>query len=153
VNVTLSPTDFANLSQTCNAKLDSIAVRLVGNQLGSGQPVVTILYGGASSMYSCQPGIDSYVRTFAQGNTAYGANSSFVTEGRAISPVAGISQMGSANQTLSGMPLASDYTILIDPSLPANRGVDWSKLDDVELKITYSYQDVFGATSECANAL
>ena len=153
VNVTLRPTDFANLSQTCNAKLDSIAVRLVGEGLGSGQPVVTILYGGASSMYSCQPGIDSYVRTFAQGNTAYGANSNFVTEGRAITPVAGISQMGSANQTLSGMPLASDYTIIIDPSLPANRGVDWTKLNDVELQVSYTYQDVFGATSECANAL
>ena len=153
VPFTLSQLNFANLSHTCNAKIESIAVRLVGVGLGSGQPMVTILYGGNASMYSCQPGIDSYVATFAQVNTAYGANSSFVTESRAISPVAGISEMGSANQTLSGMPLASDYTILIDPSLPANRGVDLLKLEDVELEITYSYQDIFGATSECANAL
>jgi len=150
---TLSQPNFANLSHTCNAKIESIAVRLVGVGLGSGHPMVTILYNGASSMYSCQPGIDSYVRTFAQGNTKYGANSSFLTESRAISPVAGISEMGSANQTLSGMPLASDYTILIDPNLPANRQMDVSKIEDVELEITYSYQDIFGATSECANAL
>ena len=153
VPFTLSPGAFANLSHTCNAKIDSIAVRLVGAGLGSGQPMVTILYGGASSMYSCQPGIDSYVRTFSQGRAGYASSSSFTTESRAISPVAGISEMGSANQTLSGMPLASDYTILIDPSLPANRWVDWNKLDDIELQVSYSYQDVFGATSECANAL
>jgi hypothetical protein len=153
LNFQLTQAAFANLSRTCNAKVESIAFRLVGDELGGGQPVVTLLYGGKSSMYSCQPSIDSYVRTFAQGKTAYGSNSSFVTEGRAISPVAGVGEMGVANQTLTGMPLSSDYTVIIDPWLPANRGLDWSKLDDVELEITYSYQDLFGATSECANAL
>ena len=153
LNVQLTQAAFANLSHTCNAKIESIAVRLVGEELGGSQPMVTILYGGKSSMYSCQPGIDAYVRTFAQGNTAYGSNSSFVTEARAISPVAGITEMGSPNTTLAGMPLSSDYTIIIDPWLPANRGVDWSRLDDVELELSYSYQDLFGANSECANAL
>ena len=153
LNVQLTQAAFANLSHTCNAKIESIAVRLVGEELGGSQPMVTILYGGKSSMYSCQPGIDAYVRTFAQGNTAYGSNSSFVTEARAISPVAGITEMGSPNTTLAGMPLSSDYTIIIDPWLPANRGVDWSRLDDVELELRYSYQDLFGANSECANAL
>ena len=153
LNVQLTQAAFANLSHTCNAKIESIAVRLVGEELGGSQPMVTILYGGKSSMYSCQPGIDAYVRTFAQGNTAYGSNSSFVTEARAISPVAGVTEMGSPNTTLAGMPLSSDYTIIIDPWLPANRGVDWSRLDDVELELSYSYQDLFGANSECAKAL
>ena len=153
MNFQLTPRAFANLRLTCNAKLESIAVRLVGDKLGGSQPVVTILYGGQSSMYSCQPGIDDYVATFAQGNTAYGSTSSFVTESRAISPVAGLAEMGSPNATLVGMPLASDYTIIIDPWLPANQNVDWTKLDDVELELSYSYQDLFGTESECANAL
>jgi hypothetical protein len=155
VNFKLSQALFANLSHTCNAKIDGIGVRLVGRDLGNAQPMVTILYGGASSMYSCQPGIDSYVRTFAQGNTAYGSNSSFITEARAISPVAGISKMGTPNRTLAGMPLSSDYTLIIDPTLPgqARPLVEWFKLDDVQLEISYTYQDLFGADSECANSL
>jgi hypothetical protein len=153
VNFQLSQAAFANLSHTCNAKVAGIGVRLVGENLGDAQPMATILYGGASSMYSCQPGVDSYVRTFAQGNTAYGSNSSFITEARAISPVAGISKMGTPNLTLAGMPLSSDYTLIIDPRLPANQGVNWNKLDDVELEISYTYQDLFGADSECANSL
>jgi hypothetical protein len=51
------------------------------------------------------------------------------------------------------MPLSSDYTLIIDPRLPANQGVNWNKLDDVELEISYTYQDLFGADSECANSL
>ena len=171
---------FANLSHTCNAKLESIAVKLVGNGLiagqaavnatpvveqgvpsmgdgiGGGQPVVTILAGGASSMLSCQPGIDAYVRTFApdwnQPNF-YASTSRFVTERRSISPVAGINQMGSPNLSLAGLPLASHYTLIIDTKLPANKGVNWRKLEDIQLQLTYAHQDLFGATSACANAL
>ncbi len=155
MNVQLSQAAFANLSHTCNAKIESIGVRLVGDGLGSGQPMVTILYGGQSSMYSCQPGIDAYVAAFTNAGdpVVYGANSAFVSAARAISPVAGIGAMGAPNQTLAGMPLASDYTILIDPFLPANRGIDWTKLNDVQLEVTYSYQDLFATGSECASSL
>ena len=171
---------FANLSRTCNAKLESIKVKLtgtgfilgqaglngvpvvssgrpsIGDGIGGGQPVVTILAGGASSMLSCQPGIDAYVRTFApdwRQQNYFGSKSQFVTERRAFSSVAGLNEMGPPNLSLAGLPLASDYTLIIDTKLEANRAVNWRKLADIELELTYSYQDVFAATSDCANAL
>ena len=153
VNFNLGLTQFANLRATCNAKVAGIALHLVGSDLGSGQPYATLLYNGSSQTYSCQPGIDAYVQTFGQGDTTFGSVTSFVVNGRAASPVAGVGEMGSSNVTFAGLPLAGDYTLIIDPSLPANQAINWNNLQDIELGLSYSYQDVFSSTSDCANSL
>ena len=153
VNFNLGLTQFANLPFTCNAKVAGVALELVGTGLGAGQPVATLLYGGNSQTYSCQPGIDAYVQTFGQGDTTFGTTTSFVVEGRAASPVAGVGEIGSSNVTFAGLPLAGDYTLIIDPAAPANQAINWANLDDIKVGLSYSYQDVFSSTSDCANSL
>ena len=63
-----------------------------------------------------------------------------------MSPVANLNTFGpddSANRGLEGLPLASTYTVLIDPAAGENANLDWSKLEDIKLKLTWAYQDVF----------
>ena len=153
VNFDLGLDDFANLALTCNAKIAGISIRLVGTNLGSGQPYATLLYNGQTSTYSCQPGIDAYVRTFGQGDTTFGAETSFVVNGRSTSPVAGITAMGSPSLSFAGLPLAGGFTLVIDPALPANQGINWDALDDIEIGLSYGWQDVFASESDCANSL
>jgi len=145
--------DFANLAVTCNAKVTSIAIKLEGEGIGSGQPAVTLLYEGSSQLYSCQPGISEYVETWGQGSTTFGTITSFQIDGRSGSPVAGLNVMGSSNTAFSGLPLASRYTVLIDPSLYANKDIVWSKVTDIKLGLTYDYQDPFPAESACDSSL
>ena len=145
--------DFANLAVTCNAKVKSVAIKLEGEGIGSGQPVVTLLYEGSSQLYSCQPGIGDYVETFGQNSTAFDTVTTFQVTGRSGSPVAGINVMGSPNNSFSGLPLASRYTLLIDATLPSNRNIDWSKVTDIKLGLAYDYQDPFAADSLCGSSL
>ena len=153
VNFNLGLSQFANLRATCNAKVAGIALHLVGSDLGSGQPYATLLYNGNSQTYSCQPGIQAYVETFGQGDATFGPITSFVVNGRAASPVAGVGEMGSSNVTFAGLPLAGDYTLIIDPTVPANQAINWANLEDIEVGLSYTYQDVFSSTSDCANSL
>jgi hypothetical protein len=153
VNFNLGLSQFANLRATCNAKVAGIALKLVGDNLGSGQPYATLLYNGNSQTYSCQPGIQAYVETFGQGDATFGPITSFVVNGRAASPVAGVGGMGSSNVTFAGLPLAGDYTLIIDPAVPANQAINWANLEDIQLGLNYSYQDIFSSTSDCANSL
>lgn len=135
--------DFANLEVTCNAKLKSIDVQLVG-ALGSGRPTVSVLYDGTSQLRSCQPGIDDYVALFGPQTTTYGSTTLLRTAGRSVSPVAGVNEFTAVpNQSLGGLPLVSQYTLLIDTSVGENGKLDWSKLEDVLIKLEYTYQDVF----------
>ncbi|QDG54634.1 hypothetical protein FIV42_28980 [Persicimonas caeni] len=141
--------DFANLGLTCNAKVASVDLKLVGDGLGDARPTVSLLYDGTSQLRSCQPGIDDYVAQFGEETTNYGSVTYLRTAGRSISPVAGINEFpgaaGQANQSLGGLPLASQYTLLIDKAAGENAEIDWSKLEDIEVELTYTYQDVFPA--------
>ncbi|MFT4705951.1 MAG: hypothetical protein ACI81R_003667, partial [Bradymonadia bacterium] len=137
--------DFANLGATCNAKIASLAVELVGENLGNARPTVTILYDGTSQLRSCQPGIDAYVENFGPEATVFGSITSFRTAGRSVSPVAGVGVFGSSNATLAGLPLASQYTVLIDPSIGENADIEWGNLEDIRLSVEYTYQDPFPA--------
>jgi hypothetical protein len=150
VNLDVSVESFANLGQTCNAKLSSVSVNLVGTELGpsagTAQPVATVVYGGAGSARSCQPGLADYVEQFGPDATAFGPVSSFRTPARAVSPVAGLNEFGAEstwNTTLEGLPFASNYTVLVDLEHPSNEEIDWEKLEDIELRFRYTYQDVF----------
>ena len=144
----VSLTDFANLQNTCNAKLESLDVKLVGEGLGDALPTVTILYDGVGQLRSCQPDLDAYVAQFGRASS-FGQTTILRSAGRSISPVAGVgtfpSENGSANQSLNGLPLASQYTILIDTEAGENDDIDWTRLEDVELRIAYTFQDVFPA--------
>lgn len=139
----ISLTDFANLEATCNAKVSSIAIELVGADLGTGRPTVSVLYDGASSVRSCQPNITTLVESVGRDATAFGSVTTFRTAGRSVSPVAGINEAGSSNATLQGLPLASQYTVLIDPSIGENGSINWDALEDIVLHIEYVTQDLF----------
>ncbi len=144
-NFGLSIEGFANLARSCNAKLDSVAVQLVGEGF-TGQPVVSIVYDGASQLRSCQPGLDTLVQALGPATTAFASVTPFKTAGRAISPVAGVNDFGPAqtwNSTLEGLPLSAGYTVLIDLTHPSNAALPWDRLEDVRLQFRYSYQDVF----------
>ena len=136
-------TDFANLAASCNAKISSVAIELVGEGLGDARPTVSLLYDGSSSVRSCQPNIGSIVDAIGRTATTFGPITTFRAVGRSVSPVAGINAPGSRNETLRGLPLASQYTLLIDPTLGENGDIDWDALDDVILHIEFVSQDVF----------
>ncbi|MFT5430105.1 MAG: hypothetical protein ACI9OJ_000778 [Myxococcota bacterium] len=137
---------FANLAAACNAKIVSFSIKLVGSNLGSGLPTVSILYDGTSQLRSCQPGLADYLKEQGSDATAFGETTRLRTPGRSVSPVAGINEFnpdGAANKSLGGLPLASQYTVLIDPTLGENGKIDWSALEDIELEVNYAYQDFF----------
>ena len=139
----ISLTDFANLEATCNAKVASVSIELVGADLGTGRPTVSLLYDGASSVRSCQPNINTIVESIGRDATTFGSITTFRTAGRSISPVAGINEAGSSNATLQGLPLASQYTVLIDQEIGENASINWDALQDIVLHIEYVAQDVF----------
>ncbi len=137
--------DFANLELTCNAKIANFAVNLIGD-IGEARPTVSLLYDGTSKLRSCQPGIDDYVELFGPDTTNYGRITHLRTVGRSTSPVASINGFSSGTQTsetLAGLPLASQYTLLINKQAGENHKIDWSKLEDIEFQLTYAYQDIF----------
>lgn len=145
-NFTLSVDDFANLPQTCNGKVSSIAAQLVGLENTDAQPVITIVYDGSSELRSCQANIRELVLAVGPEATSFGPVTRFRTGSRAISPVVGFSDYGAAktwNATLEGTPLAAGYTVMIDKDLAANQDIPWEDLEDIRLQFAYSYQDVF----------
>ena len=144
---TVSLNDFANLGAACNAKVYSLAVKLVGEGLSNAQPTVSVLYDGSSELRSCQPGLDAYLNSFGRDATSFGTITRLHAPGRSVSPVAGVNAFpaDSGNVSLTGLPLASQYTLLIDPRMGENTKIDWSKLEDVVLKLEYTYQDLFPA--------
>ncbi|MGV3621990.1 MAG: hypothetical protein ACO1OB_14305, partial [Archangium sp.] len=136
---------FANLGRTCNAKLESIAVQLVGEGF-SGQPVVSVIHDGNGQLRSCQPGINTLVQALGPNTTSFADVTPFKTPGRAVAPIAAVGDFGPRqtwNSTLEGQPLAAGYTVLIDLTHPSNVAQPWGQLDDVRLQFRYSYQDVF----------
>lgn len=147
-NFTLSVYDFANLPQSCNAKVESIALQLVGVDAPNTQPVVTLVYDGSSELRSCQEDIRELVLAVGPESTAFAPITRFETGARAISPVAGVDAFGPAstwNATLEGTPLAAGYTLLIDLDHPSNQSVDWDQLEDILIQFSYSHQDPFPA--------
>jgi hypothetical protein len=135
--------DFANLGSSCNAKIENVSMQLVGEGLGQAQPTVNLVYDGTSTVRSCQPDIDTIVDNIGRDATSFSAVTLFKAPGRVLAPVAGVNDFGEINQTLVGLPLASQYTVIIDPTLGENSKIDWNKLEDVKIRVTYAYQDFF----------
>lgn len=141
---TVNLTDYANLANSCNAKITGVRVQLVGDDLGDASPTLSLLYDGTSQLRSCQPDVDDLAASYGPAATNFGSITTLRTEGRSISPVAGINAfVGSPNQTLSGLPLSTQYTVLIAPNVGENRRINWDNLEDIRLELTYGYQDVF----------
>ncbi|MBR4985342.1 MAG: hypothetical protein IKY83_06365 [Proteobacteria bacterium] len=143
-----------NLATTCNAKIESIAVQLVGQDLikeGAGSnvtPTITVFYDGQTQLASCQPNIETLVSTIGT-KTSYGKYSTFIVEPTKISPTAKINEYGESNITLDGKPFATSYTVLIDTQISENAKINWDNLEDIKLKINYTYQDLFPNNSAC----
>jgi hypothetical protein len=148
--VTLDVDRFANLGSSCNAKIVAFDVSLVGDDLGDTLlPTVSIVYDGTSRVRSCQPNLSEYVAQFGAGATAFDTLTSFRSPSRSVSVVAGNGEFptdgfgAGGNRTLSGLPLASSYMLVIDPTLGDNRFVNWANLEDIEIRVNYAYQDFF----------
>lgn len=147
--LTLDINAFSNLASTCNARIDSFDVQLVGEGLGDARPTVSIVYEGTSSTRSCQPDLADYVSGLDPGSTGFNDVTTFRSPSRAISIIAGINTFPSdvfpdgVNRSLSGLPLATSYTLIIDPTAGENRSIDWTQLDDIRVRINYAYQDFF----------
>lgn len=148
--------DYANLAATCNAKIESIAIQLVGENLikeGEGEnvvPTMTVFYDGQTQLVSCQPNIEQLVSSLGP-KTSYGKYSTFMLTPTKISPTAGLNTYGEANVHLQGNPVATSYTVLIDTTIGENRKINWDNVDDVKLKLNYTYQDLFSVGSACTN--
>ena len=141
--------EFANLAASCNARIDAFDVQLVGDDLGDALPTVSVVYDGTSRLRSCQPDLVDYVNGLDPGATAFSDVTTFRSPSRAISIIAGVNQFTSddfaegVNRTLSGLPLASSYTVLIDPTMGENGDINWDALQDIRLRVRYGYQDFF----------
>ena len=147
--VTFDVDEFGNLASSCNARIDAFDVQLVGEDLGDALPTVSIVYDGTSRLRSCQPDLVDYIEGLDPGATSFSDVTTFRSPSRAISVIAGVNQFTSdnfaagVNRTLSGLPLASSYTILIDPITGANADINWANVEDIRLRVRYGYQDFF----------
>ena len=145
-----------NLATTCNAKIDSIAVQIVGENIikeGAGEnvhPTITVFYDGQTQLVSCQPNIAALVSTIGD-KTSYGKYSTFTIEPTKISPNAGINDYGEPNVSLAGKPFATSYTVLIDTQVSENSKIDWDKVEDIKLQVKYTYYDLFPNSSACVS--
>jgi len=139
--------DFANLSLTCNAKISSFAFKLVGTDLikpNAGtqvHPTMTLFYNSSAKLASCQPDIKLIAENLGY-KTAYNTYTSFNVGTLKISPVAGVNEWGNNDVSLANYPLATSYTLLIDPEAGENAKINWDNLEDIEIKLMYSYQNV-----------
>ena len=139
--------DFANLQATCNAKIAGFAFKLVGQNLikpDAGtqvHPTMTMFYNGKSTLASCQPDISAIVSDLGT-STSYGKYSTFDIEQTKISPNAGINEWGNNDTTLEQYPLASSYTVLIDPEIGENAKINWDNVEDIQIKVLYTYENV-----------
>jgi len=141
----ISLDNFANLAASCNAKIEGLMVQFVGD-VGSARPTATVLYDGTSRVRSCQPKLAEYVDLIGRDRTNFAPITSFRTAGRAASPVAGINKWPAdtqLNKSFGGLPLASQYTVLIDAGIGENATLDFSKLNDILLRVDYAYSDFF----------
>ena len=143
-----------NLATTCDAKIDTIAVQIVGKDIikeGAGtqvHPTITVFYDGQTQLVSCQPNIEPLVEVLGP-KTSFGKYSSFTVEPTKVSPIARINEYGDPNVSLAGKPFATSYTVLIDTQISENSKIDWDKVEDIKLQVRYTYHDIFPNSSQC----
>ena len=152
-------TSSFNIGANCNAKIKTIAVRIEGDNLnkseGAVYPNITVFYNGAATLTSCQPNMDAVVTPLG-GRTKFGTQSMFSIPTEKMSPNSGLgsytkltsdtkfeeNDFGEPNYTFDGLPIMTSYTVLIDPNMNDNTKINWDNIDDIKLKIKYSYDSL-----------
>jgi hypothetical protein len=140
---------FANLESVCNARILSFDVAVIGDIDDLARPVVRLIYPGSSTVRSCQPDLADYVAQFGPGATRFDEVMSFRTSPQSIAPLATVgpfvdeADLGSGNLTLGGLPLSGEYAVLIDPMEGENSDIPWGELEDILIRVNYTYQDFF----------
>ena len=161
---------FANIRNTCNAKIDEIQVRFVskpGTKIredGDATASITLFYGGHGQLLSCHDQIKAITESIGS-RTSYGEYSTFNTKpfgngiGVSIYDVpAGedyrLTQDVVFNKItnykgLKGYPLMATYTVLFDPNIGENNGIIWNNVADIELQISYTTGSLGQDSSRC----
>ncbi len=151
-------TSFANVANSCNAKIDDIQVRFVsldGKPLRTDanyKPTISLIYGGQSQLLSCQPSIDAIVASI--GSTSYGKLSTFSTTPFADGLVAAVYDVpqgqkytltedasfegASVYRGLKGYPLMATYTLVFDFDEGENQKLNWNNIADIEIQFKYT---------------
>ena len=154
-----------NIGANCNAKLNTISVRIEGSDLaksdaGAVYPSLTIFYNGSSTLTSCQPGMDDVVQPLG-GRTKFGTYSSFSIPTELMTPNASLGKyvkleaetkyeaddFREPNFSFDGLPIMTSYTVLIDPNMGDNKKINWDNIEDIKLRIKYSYDSL--KSSKC----
>jgi hypothetical protein len=139
----------ANLESSCNARINSIEINLIGENLGEGYPSISLIKSDQSLLRSCQPNLENYLAQFGLENTSFRNVTRFKSSMQSISPPAQIGELSSDPEslmpsfTLAGLPLAGEYMVLIDKSAGDNPSIDWDQLEDIHIRFNYFYQDYF----------
>lgn len=145
---------FPNLAASCNARLFSVDIAVVGDFREGELPVVRLVYAGTSKLRSCQADIRDYIDSVGPESTTFREVTSFEMAGQGIAPVADVGDFAqppnltSGNTTLQGLPLASEYIVMIERDLGDNANIAWDRLEDVLVRFNFSYQDPY-PQSEC----
>ena len=145
---------FPNLATSCNARLYSVDLAVVGDVGEEVRPTVQMVHSGASELRSCQPDLRDYLDSVGPDATSFDLVTRFEAQPRVVGPLSDVGEFASppdlesGNETLRGLPFAAEYVVLIDRALGDNQDVRWSELEDVLVRFNFTYQDPF-PRSEC----
>ena len=159
---------FANIGNTCNAKINSIQIRFVSKpgtkirEAGDSIPTVSLIYGGQGQLLSCHDKIKAIASSIGP-RTTYGEYSTFNTNpfGDGINITLFDADENyrltqdvkfnnaSVYEGLKGYPLMGTYTVLFDPNMGENKGINWNNVADIELLITYTTGSLGQNSSDC----
>ncbi len=161
---------FANISNSCNAKIDDIKVRMIsksGHEIirsGDYSPVISLFYGGQSQLLSCHDKIDAIVESIGN-RTSFGRYSTFVSKTFSDGLVASIFEVpagktytmndkteftgGTAYTGLKGYPLMATYSLVFDPNAGENTKIEWDNVADIEIQFKYTTGTLGQTSSSC----
>ncbi len=149
---------FANIAESCNAKIDEIRVRFIsmpGKKIRTNDvtPSISLFYGGQSQLLSCHQKIDAIVSSIGS-RTTFGKYSTFSGKPFADGLNAGIYDVQADEvykladdadfsdvtvyNGLHGYPLMATYTIVFDPAQGENSKINWDNVADIEFQIKYT---------------
>ncbi len=161
---------LANISNSCDAKIDEIQVRLVSmegkalRESANSTPKIILIYGGQSQLMSCHDKIDAIASSIGT-RTTYGKYSTFHSDPISGGLNAGVYEVQAGEKyalsdrteftgttsylALRGYPLMATYSIMIDPESGENPNIHWENLADIEIQISYSTGTLGSDSSVC----